>query len=136
MLFSEKERLENQERLWGTTITHQGVAIAGDQASGELPSNRTWYVIGCDDVEFGHLARVLGHVERATVQTDGRTVSAAFTDRVAATTAARVGAAFGNDEIWELDRDARGRYGQADSRRRGAAGALSEATGSPAQALE
>jgi hypothetical protein len=104
--FSQEVRQENHERLWRTTIAHNGVVIAGDGASDELPANRIWYVIGCDEVEFDNLARVLGNVERATLQIDGRTVSAAFTDRLAATTAARVGAAFGNDEIWELERDA------------------------------
>jgi hypothetical protein len=104
-LYSQKQRRDHQEELWRTTITHNGVPIAGDGAVAELPANSTWHVVPCNDEQVVHLERVLGRLERATVQVDGRPMSAVFSDRMAPTTAARVGGAFGADEIWELDRD-------------------------------
>jgi hypothetical protein len=104
-LFTQKQRRDHQEQLWRTTITHHGVPIAGVDAVDELPANSTWHVIPCNDEQVVHLERVLGRLERAVVQVDGRSMCAVFTDRMAPTTAARVGGAFGADEIWELDRD-------------------------------
>ncbi len=79
--------------------------IAGEGAAGELPANTNWFVIPCDAGERAQLERVLGRIDTVTVEVDGRRFDAAFTDRMAATTAARVGAAFGASEIWQLDRD-------------------------------
>jgi hypothetical protein len=104
-LFTQEERREHQEQLWRTTMSHSGVVIAGEGAAEELPANSTWHVIPCNDGQVGHLERVLGTLERATVHLDGRSTSAVFTDRMAPTTAARVGGAFGADEVWQLDRD-------------------------------
>lgn len=104
--FSQEQRLKNQERLWRTSIVHHGVVIAGEDASGELPSNGTRHVIPCDTEQFGHLERVVGSAEWATVSVDGDTLDAVLTEGLAATTAARVGSAFGADEVWQLDRDA------------------------------
>jgi hypothetical protein len=103
--YSQPERREFHERLWQTAITLGDVVIAGAGAAGELPANTTWFVIPCDADERAQLERVLGHVEVVTVEVDVERIQAAFTDRMAATTAARVGAAFGSDEVWQLDRD-------------------------------
>jgi hypothetical protein len=81
------------------------VVITGDGASGELPANTTWFAIPCDAGERAQLERVLGRVDVVTVGLDGRRFDAAFTDRMVATTAARVGAAFGACEMWQVDRD-------------------------------
>ena len=70
-----------------------------------MPANSTWHVIPCNDGQVVHLVLVLGALERATVHLDGGSTSAVLTDWMAPTTAARVGDAFGADEIWELDRD-------------------------------
>jgi len=60
-----------------------------------------------DPVRCGRaqLERVLGGVGAVSVEVGGRRCDAAFADRMAATTAARVGAAFGASGIWQLDRD-------------------------------
>lgn len=102
---TQNERREWLEQLWATTIIFDGVVIAGVRAADELPANTTWFVIPCDEGERAQLERVLGQVQRVVVEVDGRRLEAAFTDRMAATTAARVGEAFGADEVWQLDRD-------------------------------
>jgi hypothetical protein len=104
-LFSQSERREFLEALWETTITVGDVVIAGEGAVGELPANTTWFAIPCDAGERAQLERVLGRVDAVTVEVGGHRFDAALTDRMAATTAARVGAAFGASEIWQLDRD-------------------------------
>ena len=104
-LFSQSERREFLEALWSTTITMGDVVIAGEGAAVELPANTTWFAIPCDAGERAHLDRVLGGVCAVSVEVGGRRFDAAFTDRMAATTAARVGAAFGASEIFQLDRD-------------------------------
>jgi hypothetical protein len=104
-LFSQSERRDFLEALWATTITLGDVVIAGDGAVGELPANTTWFAIPCDAGERAQLERVLGRVDTVTVEVRGRRFDAAFTDRMAATTAARVGATFGTTEIWQVDRD-------------------------------
>lgn len=104
-LFSQAERREFLEILWRTTVMFGDVVIAGEGAAGELPANGTWFVIPCDAGERSQLERVLGRIDVVTVEIDGHRFDAAFTDRMAATTAARVGSAFGADEIWQLDRD-------------------------------
>ncbi len=104
-LFSQSERREFLEALWSTTITLGDVVIAGEGAVAELPANTTWFVIPCSARERAQLERVLGRVDAVTVEVDGRRFDAALTDRMAATTANRVGAAFGASEIWQLDRD-------------------------------
>lgn len=103
--YSQSERREFHEALWRTTITLGDVVVAGDGGVGELPANTTWFVIPCDADERVRLDRVLGRVGTVTVELDGMRFDAALTDRMAATAAARVGAAFGSDEVWQLDRD-------------------------------
>jgi hypothetical protein len=104
-LFSQSDRREFLETLWSATITLGDVVVAGESAAGELPTNTTWFVIPCDASERAQLTRVLGRVDCVSVEVGGRRFDAAFTDRMAATTAARVGGAFGATEIWQLDRD-------------------------------
>jgi len=104
-LFSQSERREFLEALWSTTITLDHVPIAGEGAAAELPANTTWFAIPCDAGERAQLDRALGRVGAVSVEVGGHRFDAAFTDRMAATTAARVGAAFGASEIWQLDRD-------------------------------
>ena len=104
-LFSQSERRGFLEALWGTTIALGDVVIAGEGAVAELPANTTWFVIPCDGGERAQLGRVLGWVDTVTVEVRGRRFDAALTDRMAATTAVRVGGAFGTSEVWQLDRD-------------------------------
>jgi len=79
------------EVLWSTTITMGDVVIAGVGAAAELPANTTWLAILCDAGEQAQLDRVLGGVGAVSVDAGGYRFEAAFTDRMAATTAARVG---------------------------------------------
>lgn len=102
---SSQEKREAWERLWGTTITHKGLVIAGEGASDALPKQGVWHVIPCEETSAAHLDRVLYRCDRAVVHVDGRSFPAVFTDGLSPMTAARVGAAFGADEIWQLDRD-------------------------------
>jgi hypothetical protein len=103
--FSQSERQEFLETLWSTVITLGDVVIAGEEAVAELPANTNWFVIPCSARERAQLERVLGRVNAVTVEVGGQRFDSALTDRMAATTAARVGEAFGASEIWQLDRD-------------------------------
>jgi hypothetical protein len=103
---SSRDKREAWERLCGTTITHNGVVIAGEGATDVLPAQGVWHVIPCDETSAAHLDRVISGCDRAVVNADGRSFPAVFTDGLAPMTAARVGAAFGADTIWQLDRDA------------------------------
>ena len=102
---SSEEKQEAWERLCATTITHDGVVIAGNGASDVLPAAGVWHVIPCDEANAADLERVLFGCERSTVTVGGYSLSAVLTDGLAPMTAARVGAAFGADEIWELGHD-------------------------------
>jgi hypothetical protein len=102
---TSQEKQEAWERLCATTITHNGVVIAGDGPSEVLPAKGVWHVIPCDEASAADLDRVMCGCDRSIVTVGGRSWPAVFTDGVAPMTAARVGAAFGADEIWELDRD-------------------------------
>lgn len=102
---ASSEKREVWERLCGMTITHNGVVIAGEGASDVLPAEGVWHVIPCGETNAAHLDRVLHGCDRTVVTVDGRSFPAVFTDGLAPMTAVGVGAAFGVDEIWQLDRD-------------------------------
>lgn len=104
-VFSQAERLQHLEQLWATTVVHRDVVIAGDGAGDALPAAGTWFVVPCDDDEFAHLDRVLGGLEWAEVVIGSDVTHAALTDRMAPSTAVRVGDAFGASTIWQLDHD-------------------------------
>lgn len=103
---ASSDKRELWDRLHDTTITHEGVVIAGEGATSTLPARGCWYVIPCDEEQARHLDRVVRGTGWVEVRIAGRTRRAVLSDRVAGTTAARVASAFGAEHFWELDEDA------------------------------